>query len=126
MCRLSCSVCDTNSNKGHRGKVAKAKRKNKLRSVEQLKGHLFNRHGLYMCDLCLEGRKVFISEQKLYTTSQLNQHIKTGNSDVDGSEVERCGFEGHPMCEFCKSLFYEDNELEIHMPREHFSCHICQ
>ncbi|KAF0931464.1 hypothetical protein E2562_004587 [Oryza meyeriana var. granulata] len=127
MCRLSCSVCDSNSNKEeHTGKAAKAKRKNKIRSVDQLKEHLLNRHGLYMCDLCLEGRKVFICEQKLYTMSQLNQHIKSGDSEVDGSEVERRGFGGHPMCEFCKSPFYGDNELYTHMTREHFSCHICQ
>uniref|UniRef100_J3KYA8 C2H2-type domain-containing protein n=2 Tax=Oryza brachyantha TaxID=4533 RepID=J3KYA8_ORYBR len=126
MCRLSCSVCDGNKKVDRTGKAAKGKRRNKIRSVDQLKGHLLDRHGLYMCDLCLEGRKIFICEQKLYTTSQLNQHIKSGDSEVDGSEVERRGFEGHPMCEFCKSPFYGDNELYTHMTREHFSCHICQ
>uniref|UniRef100_A0A0D9UZ45 C2H2-type domain-containing protein n=1 Tax=Leersia perrieri TaxID=77586 RepID=A0A0D9UZ45_9ORYZ len=127
MCRLSCSVCDTNSDKEELTvKAAKVKQKNKIRSVDQLKGHLLNRHGLHMCDLCLEGRKVFICEQKLYTMSQLNQHIKSGDSEVDGSEVERRGFGGHPMCEFCKSPFYGDNELYTHLTREHFSCHICQ
>lgn len=128
MCRLSCSVCDSNKEEEEErtGKAAKAKRKSKIRSVDQLKGHLLDRHGLYMCDLCLEGRKVFICEQKLYTMSQLNQHIKSGDSEVDGSEVERRGFGGHPMCEFCKSPFYGDNELYTHMTREHFSCHICQ
>jgi E3 ubiquitin-protein ligase ZNF598 len=52
--------------------------------------------------------------------------MKTGDSEVDGSEVERSGFSGHPMCEFCKSSFYGDNELYTHMSREHYSCHICQ
>jgi E3 ubiquitin-protein ligase ZNF598 len=69
---------------------------------------------------------VFICEQKLYSRSQLTQHMKTGDSEVDGSEVERSGFAGHPMCEFCKSSFYGDNELYTHMSREHYSCHICQ
>lgn len=73
---------------------------------------------------CLE--QVFSCEQKLYTRSQLNQHIKTGDSEVDGSEVERGGFVGHPLCEFCKSPFYGENELYTHMTREHYSCHICQ
>lgn len=60
MCRLSCSVCDSNKEEEEErtGKAAKAKRKSKIRSVDQLKGHLLDRHGLYMCDLCLEGRKV--------------------------------------------------------------------
>ncbi|KAG2324615.1 hypothetical protein Bca52824_007343 [Brassica carinata] len=30
-------------------------------------------------------------EQKLYTRAQLNQHIHTGDSEVDGSESERGG-----------------------------------
>ncbi|KAM7275807.1 hypothetical protein ACFE04_017673 [Oxalis oulophora] len=122
MCRLSCSVCDNmdeNSNDGprHRGR---------FRNIEQLKGHLFHRHRLLMCSLCLEGRKVFICEQKLYTRAQLNQHINTGDSEVDGTESERGGFMGHPLCEFCKSPFYGDNELYLHMSTEHYTCHICQ
>lgn len=83
---------------------------------------------LYIIDswtvCCLE--QVFICEQKLYTRSQLNQHIKTGDSEVDGSEVERCGFVGHPLCEFCESPFYGENELYTHMTSEHYSCHVCQ
>ncbi|KAA8536698.1 hypothetical protein F0562_029176 [Nyssa sinensis] len=79
-----------------------------------------------MCSLCLEGRKIFICEQKLYTRAQLNQHINTGDSEVDGSESERGGFMGHPMCEFCRNPFYGDNELYSHMSTEHYTCHICQ
>ena len=70
--------------------------------------------------------KVFICEQKLYSKSQLAQHMKTGDSEVDGSEVERNGFAGHPMCEFCRSSFYGDSELYMHTSREHYSCHICK
>ncbi|XP_065859840.1 uncharacterized protein [Euphorbia lathyris] len=121
MCRLSCSVCDKMEevNDG-------SKRRAKFKNIEQLKGHLFHRHRLLMCSLCLEGRKVFICEQKLYTRAQLNQHVSTGDSEVDGSESERGGFMGHPMCEFCKSPFYGDNELYTHMSTEHYTCHICQ
>lgn len=70
--------------------------------------------------------QVFICEQKLYTRSQLNQHISTGNTEVDGSESERGGFTGHPMCEFCRTPFYGENELYSHMSTEHYTCHICQ
>ncbi|KAL6624748.1 hypothetical protein ACP70R_032069 [Stipagrostis hirtigluma subsp. patula] len=124
MCRLSCSVCDNAEDQVTL--AAQAKRRSKFRSIEQLKGHLFHAHRLYMCNLCLEGRKVFICEQKLYTRTQLTQHMKTGDSEVDGSEVERSGFSGHPTCEFCKCSFYGENELYTHMSREHYSCHICQ
>ncbi|CAL4892746.1 unnamed protein product [Urochloa decumbens] len=124
MCRLSCSVCDNAEDQV--ALAAQAKRRSMFKSIEQLKGHLFHEHRYLMCNLCLEGRKVFICEQKLYSRSQLAQHMKTGDSEVDGSEVERSGFAGHPMCEFCKSSFYGDNELYTHMSREHYSCHICQ
>ncbi|XP_042476502.1 E3 ubiquitin-protein ligase ZNF598-like [Macadamia integrifolia] len=122
MCKLSCSVCDKMGDEGKDN----SQRKAKFRNIEQLKSHLYHRHRLFMCSLCLEGRKIFICEQKLYTRSQLNQHINTGNSEVDGSESERGGFMGHPICEFCKRPFYGDNELYTHMSTEHFTCHICQ
>ncbi|CAI9774256.1 unnamed protein product [Fraxinus pennsylvanica] len=122
MCRLSCSVCDNMEGQTEDG----SRRKPKFRNIEQLKGHLFHKHKLIMCSLCLEGRKVFICEQKLYTRAQLSQHIKTGDSEVDGTESERGGFMGHPMCEFCKTPFYGDNELYTHMSTEHYTCHICQ
>ncbi|KAK6915712.1 hypothetical protein RJ641_020829, partial [Dillenia turbinata] len=122
MCRLSCSVCDKMDEAGTDG----PRRRGKFRSIEQLKGHLFHKHKLFMCSLCLEGRKVFICEQKLYTRPQLNRHINTGDSEVDGTESERGGFMGHPMCEFCRNPFYGDNELYSHMSTEHYTCHICQ
>ncbi|XP_050238796.1 E3 ubiquitin-protein ligase HEL2 [Mercurialis annua] len=123
MCRLSCSVCDKMEDEGT---TDGPKRRARFRNIEQLKGHLFHQHKLLMCSLCLEGRKIFICEQKLYTRAQLNQHTRTGDSEVDGSESERGGFAGHPMCEFCKTPFYGDNELYSHMSTEHFTCHICQ
>ncbi|KAL8158923.1 hypothetical protein V2J09_000460 [Rumex salicifolius] len=121
MCTFSCSVCDKEGQKDHG-----TKRKVNFRNLEQLKGHLFHSHRLLMCRLCLEGRKAFICEQKLYTKAQLNQHISTGDSEVDGTGCERGGFMGHPMCEFCRTPFYCDNELYTHMSTEHYTCHMCQ
>ncbi|KAL5700681.1 RING-type E3 ubiquitin transferase [Ranunculus cassubicifolius] len=123
MCKLSCSICDKGEEQGGNDG---SKRKGKYNSIEQLRSHLFHRHKKIMCNLCLEGRKVFICEQKLYTRTQLEQHIKTGDSEVDGSESDRGGFMGHPTCEFCKKSFYGENELYTHMSTEHFTCHICQ
>ncbi|KAK7284535.1 hypothetical protein RJT34_19282 [Clitoria ternatea] len=123
MCRLSCSVCDKMEEQQPQDA---SRRRQRFRNIGQLKGHLFHRHKLHMCSLCLEGRKVFICEQKLYTRAQLNQHVSTGDSEVDGSESERGGFMGHPMCEFCRTPFYGDNELYTHMSTEHYTCHICQ
>ncbi|KAK2970237.1 hypothetical protein RJ640_021673 [Escallonia rubra] len=122
MCRLSCSVCD----KVDELQPSNGSKRRRFRNIEQLKGHLFHQHTLLMCSLCLEGRKVFICEQKLYTRAQLNQHINTGDSEVDGTESERGGFTGHPICEFCRTPFYGDNELFLHMSTDHYTCHICQ
>lgn len=122
MCRLSCPVCDKMDGPAGDG----VKRRARLRNIDQLKGHLFHQHRLLMCSLCLEGRKIFICEQKLYTRAQLNQHIQTGDSEVDGTESERGGFMGHPLCEFCRTPFYGDNELYSHMSTEHYTCHMCQ
>lgn len=122
MCRLSCSVCDKMEGPDGDG----VKRRARFRNIDQLKGHLFHKHKLHMCSLCLEGRKIFICEQKLYTRAQLNQHIHTGDSEVDGTESERGGFMGHPLCEFCRTPFYGDNELYSHMSTEHYTCHMCQ
>lgn len=54
MCKLSCSVCD----KIEEQSTDSSKRRQKFRNIDQLKGHLFHRHKLFMCSLCLEGRKV--------------------------------------------------------------------
>ncbi|XP_010512608.1 PREDICTED: E3 ubiquitin-protein ligase hel2 isoform X2 [Camelina sativa] len=130
MCRLSCGVCDKAEDQqpreGGPGPGPRHHHRQRIKSVEQLKGHLYHKHKLHMCGLCLEGRKIFICEQKLYTRAQLNQHIHTGDSEVDGTESERGGFTGHPMCEFCRNPFYGDNELYTHMTTEHYTCHFCQ
>lgn len=70
--------------------------------------------------------QVFICEQKLYTRTQLEQHLVKGDSKVDGTQEERAGFTGHPMCEFCRKRFYGENELYAHMSTEHYTCHFCQ
>ncbi|KAG0476669.1 hypothetical protein HPP92_013510, partial [Vanilla planifolia] len=69
---------------------------------------------------------VFVSEQKLYTKSQLKQHISSGDSEVDRRDSEHGGFAGHPMCEFCRNPFYGDAELYMHMSTEHYTCHLCK
>ncbi|KAH7835416.1 hypothetical protein Vadar_025994 [Vaccinium darrowii] len=122
MCKLSCIVCDKKDEQGSEESMIT----NRFGNIEQLRSHLFLHHRLFTCSLCLEGRKIFIHEQKLYTRAQLNRHINSGDSVVDGSEAERGGFKGHPMCEFCQNPFYGDSELYTHMSTEHYTCHICQ
>lgn len=54
MCKLSCSICDKIEEQQDDG----SKRRMRFRNIGQLKGHLFHKHRLFMCSLCLEGRKV--------------------------------------------------------------------
>ncbi|KAL5699258.1 RING-type E3 ubiquitin transferase [Ranunculus cassubicifolius] len=110
MCKLSCSICEKTEERG-------------FKTIDKLNSHFFHKHKKLICTLCLEGRKVFICEQRLYTRTELDQHIKVGNLEVDGKES---GFKGHPMCEFCRKSFYGENELYKHMTTQHYTCHICQ
>lgn len=125
MCRLSCSACDNTCGAQEPGKELQ-KHDRQFKHIDQLRRHLFHAHKLSMCSLCLEGRKIFICEQKLYTRAQLERHVSRGDSEVDGNEIERGGFMGHPICDFCKKRSYGDNELYLHMSRDHYTCHICQ
>ncbi|CAM6090158.1 unnamed protein product [Calypogeia fissa] len=121
VCRLSCSICE----RGVEGEsIAKGmvKKGYIFKNIDSLRRHESIVHNVVMCGLCLQGRKVFVSEQKLYTKSQLHQHLRKGNLEVDGDE----SFAGHPMCQFCRKRFYGDNELYQHMSQDHYTCHICQ
>lgn len=79
--------------------------------------------GLQFCELCLEGRKVFVGEQVLYEPKALDQHRRTG--DAEGPLAE-AGFRGHPECRFCRRRFYGDAELYVHMHTDHEQCFLCR
>ncbi|GLJ40706.1 hypothetical protein SUGI_0841000 [Cryptomeria japonica] len=123
MCGLCCSICDSISQEAGKGFP---KGVLNFQHIDQLKKHLFHMHSRSFCELCLEGRKVFICEQKLYAQKQLHHHFSRGDSEVDGDERDRGGYTGHPMCNFCKKRFYGENELFQHMSTEHYTCHLCQ
>jgi hypothetical protein len=43
-------------------------------ALAQLKAHVTRSHKVQMCDICLEGRKVFLSEQEMYSKADLERH----------------------------------------------------
>jgi hypothetical protein len=45
--------------------------------------------------------QVFISEQVLYSKSDLERHMRTGD---DVGPMAESGFKGHPLCRFCRSV----------------------
>ena len=89
---------------------------NKSFTQANLKKHMDYAHKLRFCEICLKSRIVFLCEQKLYTAQELDKHIQNGDTDVPG----------HPMCLFCKTRFFDDQELRRHLQEKHFSCGICE
>ncbi|KAF6252767.1 hypothetical protein COO60DRAFT_1274132 [Scenedesmus sp. NREL 46B-D3] len=92
-------------------------------NLNSLKRKLQEQHKLHYCDLCIKGRKVFISEQVLYSKSDLERHMRTGD---DEGPMAESGFKGHPLCRFCRQRFYDGDELYKHMEGRHEHCFICR
>ncbi|UPQ97514.1 RING zinc finger protein [Chloropicon primus] len=125
-CSLSCVVCKKEEEEAQDTTTeGEKKRKKKIHfgTLKALKRHLREDHGLYMCEVCLEGRKVFVQEQILYTRSELKRHCKRG--DAKGVMADS-GFSGHPSCKFCKKHFYSTEELYVHMQTKHLQCFLCR
>lgn len=80
MCRLTCIVCDRISRQRNEGSENRAEFKN----VEQLRSHLLHWHRLFMCSLCLEGRKVRYVYVRVYIDESLIFSIMTWG------ELKRC------------------------------------
>ncbi|CAK0783675.1 hypothetical protein CVIRNUC_006874 [Coccomyxa viridis] len=94
-----------------------------FRSIHQLKRQLVDTRNKQLCNICVESRKVFIPEQVAYSKPDLERHMRTG--DLTGPMAES-GFKGHPQCRFCRSRFFGDSELFIHMQSAHEQCFLCR
>lgn len=83
-------------------------------SMAGLAAHLQDEHNKSMCMLCVENRRVFVSEQALYTEFELLQHLEGGGQ----------GESGHPACSLCspERNFYEHQELAAHLVSSIFVC----
>jgi len=81
-------------------------------------------HGKVICDLCSKHKKVFTHEHELLTAKELQQHMRKG--DDNPGAVDQSGFKGHPLCSFCGTRFYGDDELYVHCRDSHERCHICE
>ena len=71
------------------------------------------------------GTQVFLSEQLLYTRTQLDKHRYGASADVDHA-FGHAGFKGHPSCKYCRKFFYDEGQLYTHMQTAHETCHICR
>jgi len=84
-----------------------------------LKKHAKDVHSKFLCNICINKKKVFPFEQKLYTQNELNMHNEKGDPD-DKS------FKGHPQCGFCVQRFYDDDDLYDHCKKNHEECQCCK
>lgn len=90
---------------------------------KELKKHVKMVHDRFLCDLCIQNKKIFAHEHTLFTYQQLHIHTKFGDKGL--VETDLSGFKGHPECGFCKISFYGDDELYTHCRDKHEQCHIC-
>ncbi|KAL0091506.1 hypothetical protein J3Q64DRAFT_1830903 [Phycomyces blakesleeanus] len=89
----------------------------------ELKKHVKKAHELQLCDLCTRNKKIFSHEHTLYTYSQLQKHHKQGDKGL--AKDDDTGFKGHPECYFCRTSFYDNDELYTHCRDKHEQCHLC-
>lgn len=91
-------------------------------SVKNLRNHVQQEHGVSFCGVCLDNRKVFCHEQRLYNSKQLREHFSKG----DPAEGGHAPLPPHPKCQFCsRRKFYNKDALEKHERDAHFRCTIC-
>ena len=90
-----------------------------FRSFKFLRDHMRKAHNLYYCDICTDNLKLFPSEFKTYTRSELTQHRREGDKDDTSHK-------GHPLCQFCDDRFLDNDQLHAHLRKTHFWCHFCE
>lgn len=95
-----------------------------FKSLKDLQQQLKRDRNAQFCNICLEGRKVFLSEQLIYSKNELERHMRRG--DEEGPMSNFSGFKGHPECRFCRRRFYGENEIYHHMHSTHEECFICK
>lgn len=88
--------------------------------LHYLKKHLKEKHQKFMCDLCVDNKMCVLSQHKLYTQYELQQHLKEGDYDEMGNI-----YFYHPTCSFCHNYFYDEMKFVKHMNECHLTCHLC-
>lgn len=78
-------------------------------------------------DLCIRSKKVFSHEHALYPPNLLPVHLPSMQRQSRAS-VPKDQIEGgvHPLCEFCRECFFDDDGLYSHMREKHEECFICK
>lgn len=102
-------------------RIGKCRHKKEFTNVNGLKRHLERDHKRTFCEICLKYRLVFIQEQKTYFINKLHEHIENG----DPGDDQCAQILPHPYCNFCDQYFFNEENLQDHLFREHMTCPIC-
>jgi E3 ubiquitin-protein ligase ZNF598 len=107
-------------NFGHNDDKKKIQKNKKTTSpLRALQDHLRIKHRMTLCQLCIDHKRDFVARLPRFAPHQLKRHLTKGEP---GS-----GFEGHPVCEFCRpKRFYDLSHLHMHLQKEHYKCHVCE
>ena len=90
----------------------------RMPSNAALAKHVKQAHNQQFCMLCLEHRTLFVSEQRLYSETQLKKHMESPPTEGDT-------LSGHPECQFCKKRYFDAMQLYAHMQQDHCTCPMC-
>lgn len=87
-----------------------------FQTFKQLKRHYLE-HGVVLCSECVEHKKDFWNEIKLYTSNTIKDH-KNGKLGEEG-------FSGHVYCIHCRIHLFDSDHAKKHCNLKHELCHIC-
>lgn len=92
-----------------------------FKSVKALGEHLFQRHHVKCCYVCIEKREtMLLPEHYLYGVKDLSRHLNKGEMSLKPPILP------HISCPICKVWCFDREDFSDHVRNEHFSCHICE
>ncbi|KLO14194.1 hypothetical protein SCHPADRAFT_826837 [Schizopora paradoxa] len=94
------------------------------RGWNDLRTHVKVLHKKMMCDICIRFKKVFAHEHTLYSTNQLYLHVPSLSHRPQRNKDKTD--DAHPLCEFCRDCFFDDDGLYAHMRERHEECFVCK
>lgn len=112
-----CKYCPPVPEPTEEGGGHKAKRP-VFTNFAMLRAHVRKEHSRSYCDLCVEHLKIFPSERTAYSKRDMARHQSQG-------DVEDTSHKGHPLCKFCETRYFDNDELYRHLRRDHYYCHFC-
>jgi len=89
-----------------------------FKTFRQLDQHIRREHETYYCELCVKNLDLFTHERKIYSRELLVRHRRKGD-EGDSSH------KGHPLCQYCDTRFFDNEELFKHLRKDHYFCHLC-